>query len=140
MSSVLSPTDSVPTRNAATNASAPMLMGRNVAIAKITTSARMVTISGDTRSSYGDGGLGGHPVRRTSGPATGAGGTVSRTTATACREVIVSAPGEPRGVSRCLHPLRPSPRLYERVVRPRVVGAGARGRAGGTGRHRAIAE
>src|SRR3712207_6444783 len=56
MSSVVSPTDSVPTRNAATKASAPMLMGRNVAIAKIATSARMVTISGDTRSSYGFGG------------------------------------------------------------------------------------
>ena len=56
MSSVDSPTDSVPTRNAATKASAPMLMGRNVAIAKIATSARMVTISGDTDGSYGVGG------------------------------------------------------------------------------------
>src|SRR5919199_3923528 len=51
MSSVLSPTDSVPTRNAATKASAPMLMGRNVAIAKITISAMMVMISGDTTTS-----------------------------------------------------------------------------------------
>jgi hypothetical protein len=48
MSSVDSPTDSVPTTKAATKARAPMLMGRNVAIAKITTSAMMVTISGDT--------------------------------------------------------------------------------------------
>ena len=47
MASVDSPTDSVPTRNAATNASAPMLIGNTVAIAKITTSAMMETISGD---------------------------------------------------------------------------------------------
>ena len=45
---MVSPTDRVPTRKAATNASAPMLIGRKVAIAKITTSAMMVTISGDT--------------------------------------------------------------------------------------------
>ena len=45
---MVSPTDSVPTTNAATKASAPMLMGSTVAIAKITTSAMMVTISGDT--------------------------------------------------------------------------------------------
>ena len=45
---MVSPTDKVPTRKAATNASAPMLIGRNVAIAKITTSAMMETISGDT--------------------------------------------------------------------------------------------
>ena len=48
MASVDSPTDSVPTRNAATNASAPMLIGNTVAIAKITTRAMMETVSGDT--------------------------------------------------------------------------------------------
>src|SRR4051795_1312047 len=82
ISSVLSPTDRVPTRNAATKASAPMLMGRNVAIAKITISARMETIPGDTRSSYGVGGLGGHLVQWIDGLVTAVRDAVSRTAVT----------------------------------------------------------
>src|SRR5919112_4893458 len=104
ISSVLSPTDKVPTRNAATNASAPMLIGRNVASAKITTSARLLTISGDTSGSYGVGGRG-HLASVDQWPSHQGGGHCVTHHVSACREGLVPAPGErPASCGRCAGP------------------------------------